>query len=183
MDFISLVIILTVLAMDSFDITLSKGETLINDSLKQNLTICLLFALAQLLTLSIGYLTGALIQSVFSMIAQLFGVVVLLIIGVKMISDGIRDRNQNIPEKFSVKEWGALAFIASLDSLAIGITFKTMNIGLLEPLLLIGIITFILSGLGILLGEKFSEVLGNKFESIGGFILVLLALNILWGMF
>lgn len=182
MSLISLIIILIILAMDSFDITLSKGESIIKNSLKENLTICLLFALAQVITLTLGYVIGALIQSIFSVIAESLGLIVLMIIGIKMTYDGVHEKNLNLSEKFNIEEWGSLALIASLDSLAIGITFKTMEFGILEPLILIGIITFILSGLGILLGEKFSEILGNKFESVGGIILILLAINMLRGI-
>lgn len=184
MNIILLIIILIVLAFDSFNITLSKGASVAEDTIKENITICLLFALAQIATLSIGYIGGTLIQSVFSTIAQLFGLIVLMLVGIKMIYDGYRlaDKRE-IPEKFNIEEWGTLAFIASLDSLAMGITFKTINLGLLEPLVLIGLITFLLAGSGIILGEKLNDVVGNKFKAIGGAFLVLLAISMLIGMF
>ncbi len=183
MNIILLIITLIVLAFDSFSITLSKGASVARDSLKQNLTICFLFTFAQMGTLSVGYIGGALIQSVFSTVAELFGIIVLVLIGLKMISGGLKSSDEKeLPEKFNMKEWSILAIIASLDSLAMGITFKTVNIGLLEPLILIAIITFILSGSGIILGEKLNDVVGNKFKTIGGVFLVILAISMLLGI-
>ncbi|RBQ24451.1 manganese efflux pump MntP [Candidatus Methanobinarius endosymbioticus] len=96
-----------------------------------------------------------------------------------MVYDGLKKDSRDIPEKFSINEWGSLALIASIDFIAVGITIKTMGLNILEPVILVGIITFILPGLGILLGERLAEIIGNKFEVMGGAILILVAISIL----
>lgn len=94
----------------------------------------------------------------------------------KMIYDGFQDDSREGPEKFSIKEWGTLAVIGGIDFIAVGITIKTLGLTILEPTILIGIIKFILPGLGILLGERLAEKIGNKFEVIGGAILIFVAI-------
>lgn len=183
MDLIYLIILLSTLAIDSFDITLSKGKSLKEDNIKENILICIIFSMTYMLMFIIGYMAGTLIEDIFSIIAQAFGIIIIIIIALKMIYDGFKKDSREDTEKFSVKKWGILALIGSIDFIAVGITIKTLGLDILEPIILIGIITFILPGLGILLGERLAEKIGNKFEAIGGAILILVAISILIGMF
>ena len=180
MHTIILILTLVVLAFDSFDISLSKGASVVKNTLRENLAICSLFAIAHMTTLTIGYIGGVLVEFIFSDIAKFFGPIVLILIGIKMIHDGFELKNEKeIPTKFNTKEWGLLAGVASLDALAMGLTFRTMHIELLEPVILIGTITFLFAGSGIILGKKLNNIIGNKFIAIGGIILIILAISML----
>ncbi|RBQ24450.1 manganese efflux pump MntP [Candidatus Methanobinarius endosymbioticus] len=79
MDFIYLLIFLTTLAIDSPDITLSKGKNLEEDNNKENILICIIFSVAYIVMFIIGYVAGTLIEDVFSTIAQLIGLIIIII--------------------------------------------------------------------------------------------------------
>ena len=72
-----------------------------------------------------------------------------------------------------------LAIATSIDALAVGITFAFFetNIGL--AISIIGLITFILSIIGVKIGNRFGDKFQNKAELTGGIILIIIGLKIL----
>ena len=72
-----------------------------------------------------------------------------------------------------------LAIATSLDALAVGITFAFFTTNIFLDILIIGIITFILSLIGGIIGKQFGNKLQNKSELLGGAILILIGLKIL----
>ena len=72
-----------------------------------------------------------------------------------------------------------LAIATSIDALAIGITLAFFKISILKAILIIGFITFTISFIGVIIGNKFGDKFQGKAEIIGGGILVLIGLKIL----
>lgn len=60
-----------------------------------------------------------------------------------------------------------------------GITFSCLDTKIMFPSILIGIVTFILSFLGVVIGKKFGIKLKTKAQFLGGIILILLGIKIL----
>ena len=78
------------------------------------------------------------------------------------------------------KQMFTLAVATSIDALAVGVTFALLpdvNIG--AAVGFIGIITFILSAIGIKIGNIFGLKFKSKAEFAGGLILILMGLKIL----
>lgn len=82
-------------------------------------------------------------------------------------------------DKFSFKELTLLAIATSIDAFAVGVTFAILKTPIIIPILFIGIVSFILSEIGIIIGQKIGHFFGNKFEIVGGIVLVLLGFKIL----
>jgi putative Mn2+ efflux pump MntP len=74
-----------------------------------------------------------------------------------------------------------LSLATSIDALAVGVSFGVLRTAVLIPALIIGLVCFIISFAGVMLGERLEELLGNKMEIIGGLILILIGINILSG--
>ena len=72
-----------------------------------------------------------------------------------------------------------LAVATSIDALAVGITFAFLKVNIWIAISLIGIITFIISILGVKIGNIFGDKYEKKAEFAGGLILILLGLKIL----
>ncbi len=72
-----------------------------------------------------------------------------------------------------------MAIATSIDALAVGITFALTSVNIYSSITIIGVITFIISVTGVLLGKKFCGLLKNKAEIVGGIILILIGLKIL----
>ena len=73
-----------------------------------------------------------------------------------------------------------LAIATSIDALAIGITYAFLDArNIMFSFVLIGVITFIISLIGVKIGNKFGDKYGKKAELIGGLILVFIGIKIL----
>ena len=72
-----------------------------------------------------------------------------------------------------------LSIATSIDALAIGITFAFLKVNIIHAVLLIGATTFILSIIGIKIGNIFGLKYKQKAEMFGGVILILMGLKIL----
>ena len=72
-----------------------------------------------------------------------------------------------------------LAIATSIDALAVGVSFAFLKVRIIEPVVIIGIITFILSVCGAFIGNKFGDKLQSKAELLGGVVLILIGFRIL----
>ena len=72
-----------------------------------------------------------------------------------------------------------LAVATSIDALAVGITFAFLKVSIVPAVLIIGSITFVLSFVGVAVGNRFGTRFQKKAEIAGGTVLVLIGLKIL----
>ena len=73
----------------------------------------------------------------------------------------------------------SLSVATSLDALAVGITLGMLQVGVWYPGAVIGLVTALLSLVGIRIGQFLGAQFGKIMEVIGGVILLLMALKIL----
>ena len=66
----------------------------------------------------------------------------------------------------------------SIDAFAVGISFATLHVNIALAVCSIGVITFLLSTIGVFIGKKFGDLLNNKATILGGLILVGMGLKI-----
>jgi putative Mn2+ efflux pump MntP len=55
-----------------------------------------------------------------------------------------------------------------------------LQAAILLPAVIIGIVCFVISFAGVMLGERLETLLGNKMEILGGIILILIGVKILY---
>ncbi len=72
-----------------------------------------------------------------------------------------------------------LSVATSIDALAVGLSFAFLRISIAVPIIVVGIVTFVLSFLGVFAGNKFGNFLGKRIETVGGLILVGIGIKIL----
>ena len=72
-----------------------------------------------------------------------------------------------------------LAIATSIDALAVGISFAFLGINILTAIAIIGVTTFVLSIIGIKIGNVFGSRYKSRAEIVGGIILILIGLKIL----
>ena len=108
----------------------------------------------------------------------------LTFIGSKMIWDAVGEMvHENVADTcfrpLRLREILSLALATSIDALAAGITFAFLQVHILPAVSLIGMITFILSCTGVILGHRFGGRQKTKAGIAGGLILILMGLKIL----
>lgn len=73
-----------------------------------------------------------------------------------------------------------LSIATSVDAMAVGITFAFLSVNVVYASSIIGIITFFISLVGIYAGRLLGNFFKSRAEMIGGIILVLIGVKILF---
>ena len=102
----------------------------------------------------------------------------LVLIGLSMIKES-REEAENLNDSFSFKTILPLAVATSIDALAVGVTFAFLQVKIVPAISFIGATTFILSAIGIRIGNIFGAKYKSKAELVGGIVLILMGVKIL----
>lgn len=181
--FIELFLIGVGLSMDAFAVSICKGLGMEKVNKKQAFVIGLYFGGFQALMPLIGWFLGIRFQQYITSIDHWIAFVLLVFIGGKMIVEAVRDPDvEEIGKKDPPpdhKEMFLLAVATSIDALAVGITFAFLGTPIVEAITIIGLTTFFLSILGVVVGNFFGTRYKKKAEIVGGIILVAIGVKIL----
>lgn len=165
------------LAMDAFSVSICKGLTLNYKFKRNSLLIGLSFSFFQMLMPLIGYFLGNTLSSKLVKFNHIIAFILLCVIGINMIIESYK--KEDIKNGLSLKELFFLSIATSIDAMAIGITFSFFEINLLFAILNIGIICFILSLIGVYLGQYIGNKFNNYTSIFGGIVLILIGFKIL----
>lgn len=184
MSGIELVLLSVGLAMDAFAVAICKGLAMSRVNVKHCLVIALFFGGFQAGMPVLGWLLGSTFANKIKMVDHWIAFLLLGYIGVKMISDGIKEwkeetKVEEMDPPLDLKELLILAVATSIDALAVGITFSFLEVAIATAAAVIGIITFVISAGGVYVGNIFGERYKTKAQITGGVILVILGLRIL----
>lgn len=166
------------LSMDAFAVAVCKGLAVPKVQKKHLFTVGLYFGGFQGLMPLIGYLLGIRFQSLITSIDHWIAFILLGLIGLNMIKES-RGEAECLDCSFSFRAMLPLAIATSIDALAVGITFAFLNVNIIPAVSFIGITTFVLSMIGIKLGNIFGVKYKSKAEIAGGVVLILMGTKIL----
>lgn len=178
MGFIELLLIAVGLSMDAFAVSVCKGLSVKKVGVKHAALAGLYFGGFQFLMPVIGYLLGFRFESVIENIDHWVAFVLLAFIGGNMIKESF-GKAEELNDDFGVKTMLLMAIATSIDALAVGITFAFLEVQILPAAGLIGVTTFLLSFVGIYIGNAFGTRYKSKAELAGGIILVVIGVKIL----
>ncbi|MDD6734993.1 MAG: manganese efflux pump MntP family protein [Clostridiales bacterium] len=180
MDILSIILIGIGLAMDAFSVSVTDGIVLKKPSFPQAAKIALFFGAFQFIMPCIGYLLGSAFASYIQASDHWIAFILLAFIGGKMLFEAIRgnDDGEEIKNPLSFSTLLVLAVATSIDALAVGVTFATVNAPLLFASSIIGTVTFVISLAGVFLGSRFGNLFGNKAEIAGGLVLIGIGIKI-----
>lgn len=181
MDIISIIIIGIGLAMDCFAVSVSKGICAKKFFFWHTLRMAFLFGLFQALMPMIGYLAGSSFAKQMMSFDHWLAFGLLTLIGGKMLYEGLKQHNPDCisPNPFKWASLLPLAFATSIDALATGIVFVPYPHLIWNAVVIIGLISFIFTFLGMYIGIHFGKRFHVKVEVIGAFILISIGLKIL----
>jgi len=176
---ITIILIALALAMDSFSVSITRGFT--NTKTKMSIEALktgFFFGTFQAIMPIIGWLAGLSIIELISGFDHWIAFGLLALVGTRMIYESITAASRKIASSTSLKVLIMLSIATSIDALAVGLSLSFLEESILIPAIIIGIITFSLSFLGLYIGKK----LGNYFERIGilgGIILIVIGFRVL----
>ena len=195
---IQILLLAIALSMDAFAVSITDGLIYQDMNKKKALFIALTFGIMQGLMPLIGYWLVELVEflvnegsagqagNIMSQVVVWTAFVLLMFIGIKMIIEGIKELKKPLEEKktklFSYKEVLLFGIATSIDALGSGVALHSglsNNVTIFIHISIIVVTTFIISLLGVLLGNKIEKLFKGKTEItsiIGGCILLVLAI-------
>lgn len=179
MDFITIVAVALGLSFDTFAVSLSYGVVRNKILFMQAVRIAFVLAFFQAGLLVTGFFLGSFISGIVRAADHWVALLLLSFLGIRMIVEGIRKKEDGEPRDFSKPlELLAAAVGTSIDAFAVGISFALLSIRIWYSSAIIGVVTFLASMTAIRIGKSAGSHLGKKVEIIGGLILIAIGLKI-----
>ena len=183
MDFPTLLVIAVALSMDAFAASLSCGCSMDKFIHSHCLLTSVLFGMFQAVMPLIGWFGVSFLQADWiESLNHWIAFILLGFIGIKMIWESFHPDGEcrDPDDVFHIKNLLILAVATSIDALAVGISFSFLNYPILSAAAVIGLTTFVLSYAGVRTGHKLSHIFGERMETVGGAVLILIGLRILF---
>ncbi len=177
MEVVNTLIVAFALAMDSFTVSVCGGAILQKVKIKNALLVGLYFGLFQSFMFVLGYLGGGNLRNYIDSYDHWIALGLLIFIGGKMIFESF-GKNKSQIFLLKSKTLLILAIATSIDAFGVGLSFVFLNKPIFPPSVLIGMVAFLLSGIGLYLGKILKQILKKKAELIGGIILIAIGINI-----
>lgn len=179
MGLLDLFIIAVGLSMDAFAVSICKGLSVEKLKPKHLLITGGYFGGFQGLMPLVGWLLGYSFKDLITSFDHWIAFVLLAIIGGNMIRESFGKEEEEVDASFGPKAMLPLAVATSIDALAVGVSFAFLNVDIVPAVLFIGATTFILSCIGVKIGNVFGTRFKSKAEFAGGVVLILLGIKIL----
>ncbi|MCL7385475.1 MAG: manganese efflux pump MntP family protein [Thaumarchaeota archaeon] len=176
MDIITAFIIAVGLAMDCFSVSIVSGMTgrvCISIAFKLGAS----FGLFQMFMPLLGWFLGKNLIEVVSTFDHWLAFGLLSFVGCKMIYESFQKERGSAILNF--RNLLMLSTATSIDAFSVGIVIGFLTASIMMPILIFGLVTFILSFLGTLVGDRLKHILGRRAQIIGGAILILIGIEIL----
>jgi putative Mn2+ efflux pump MntP len=180
MDLVTITGIALGLSFDSFAVSLSCGVIESRIRFKNAMRIAFTLAFFQGGLTVLGFFLGSTVSKQIERLDHWLAFLLLLVLGARMIINGIRDDDKKDPVDYS--RWTVLLTMAvgtSIDAFAVGISFALLKVQIWSAGVIIGAVTFLASMTAIRIGKSAGSHLGSRVEIIGGIILIVIGIKIL----
>ena len=181
------------LAMDACAVSMSNGLAEPKMKLGKIFTIAGFFGVFQIIMPIFGYLAVTVLSAtlgenftrIFGYLVPWIALTLLLILGIKMIVEGIKEgkdtnkENEESVKKLTIGGLFVQAIATSIDALSVGVIYgNVIPLEAYTTFLIIGIVTFGISVAAVFIGKKFGTIFSNKATIAGGIILCAIGLEI-----
>jgi len=173
MAFLEIFLIAISLSMDACAVSLGAGAAIRGSSRRSLFRIPFHFGLFQALMPVIGWFVGRTIEPFIASYDHWIAFALLAYVGGRMIRSGLDNKSESFSADPS-RGWTLvmLSVATSIDALAVGLSLGLLGVFILTPALVIGLVTWALSLLGMQLGQRLSDRFGKPVEVFGGLILI-----------
>lgn len=169
------------LGCDAFAVGLGVGTQFCSP--RQVFRLSFHFGLFQFLMPLIGWLAGRNMVGIARQWAPWIAFLLLFFIGAKMCYESMQPKDAGQPGQCPDPTRGfslvILSFATSIDALGVGFGLGMLGEGLLVAAVWIGIAACTMTWIAMKLGNKLSQKFGRRMETIGGAILMAIAVKLL----
>jgi len=171
------------LAMDAFAVAIATGVSLKDVSFRQTFRLSWHFGLFQALMPIIGWFLGASVQTYVEAYDHWVAFGLLALVGGNMLREAFSSAEEERQKKDSTKGLTliVLSLATSIDALAVGLSMSLLQVSIIYPAIIIGVVAGIFTIAGLHLGKKAANLkrLSPIAEIVGGLVLWVIGINIL----
>jgi putative Mn2+ efflux pump MntP len=174
MNFLSTTLIALAMSSDAFAAAVGKGAALHRPHLREALRTGFIFGIIEALTPVVGWAAGQLAAPYVAEWDHWIAFVLLAILGARMIHEGFSETEEEAEKPRSHSFWilAITGFATSIDAMVVGVGLAFMDANILVTAGAIGLATFTMVTLGVMVGRVLGIVVGKRAEVIGGIILI-----------
>lgn len=180
MEFLTSVLVGVGLAMDAFAVSLGIGTAGQAESRRAKFRLSFHFGWFQSMMTVLGWLAGSTIASYINQFDHWIAMILLGYVGGNMIRSGLNpDEDCYRCDPSRGKTLVILCVATSIDALAVGLSMAMLKTSIWIPAIIIGVVTFLISGMGLLAGNGLGAKFGKRMEIVGGLILIGIGVRVL----
>jgi putative Mn2+ efflux pump MntP len=182
---VTLILLAFGLAADAFAVALGQGAAVRTRAWRNALVVGLAFGGAQAIAPLIGWALSLLFTGFIESIDHWIAFVLLALLGAKMMREGFAKdppgEDSDPGREVVASGWRLimLAIAVSIDAAAAGITLPTLDAPIALSIAMIGIVTFVVSAAGVMIGRAGAKALGPQAEIVGGLVLIVIGAKVL----
>lgn len=170
------VIILAVaLGMDAFAVSLGLGARQQPHPRRLALLCAIYFGFFQGLMPLVGFLAGQSALGWLATSAPWIACGLLAAVGSKMLYEALFGTLEADIRATTQRALLTLAVATSIDALAAGFVLNLLPVPFVVACVVFGVVAALMSGAGVLLGQRTSALLGSHAETLGGIVLLIMA--------
>jgi putative Mn2+ efflux pump MntP len=183
MDYFALLLVAVSLSMDAFVVSISNGLAIKNVKTSHALAFGSMFGGLQFVMPIAGFLLGSSFSIYIVSFDHWIAFALLAFIGGKMFIDTIRagktEEHFTAEQTISFGKLFALGIATSIDALAVGISIALTGWNIWFSSMVIGIVAFIFSFIGVFAGKKLDKRFHKNAGIFGGIVLIGIGVKIL----
>jgi len=188
MEYAVLVGIALGLSLDAFAVAVTSSAVIHGLQFKHGLRMAIFFGFFQMIMPVIGWAAGITFSKYISGFDHWVAFGLLAFVGGRMVWSGLpcqagRQQDNGGGDKprdcRDLPTLLILAIATSIDAMAVGLSFAMINLAIVMPVIIIGLITFLVSLGGYFIGSRLGHRINFPLEILGGIVLILIGLKIL----
>lgn len=161
------------LAMDSFTVSLGIGTSGQANHNRARFRLIFHFGLFQAGMTIVGWFAGSTIAEYIQAFDHWLAMALLAYVGGNMIRSGLNSGMTNyLADPSKGKILIILSLATSIDAMAVGLSMAMLDQPWLFPAVIIGLVTWGFSSVGLLAGDRLGQKFGKRMEVLGGIILI-----------
>lgn len=182
MNLLSTVLLALAMSTDAFAAAVSKGTALEKPRWNEALRTGAIFGVIEALTPLAGWVLGLSAANYIKAWDHWIAFLLLGGLGVRMMLAGMKPPEIEAPERPTRHSFWLLAvtgFATSIDAMVVGVGLAFIDTSILRVAAAIGLATFLMVTIGVMVGRALGTVAGKRAEVLGGIVLVGIGVAIL----
>ena len=175
MNFISIALLALAMSTDAFAAAVAKGAQLQKPHWREALRTGVIFGVIEGLTPVAGWALGRGGASYVKAWDHWIAFALLGVLGLRMVHAGLKAPEAQVPQKpvrHSFWLLAATGFATSIDAMIVGVGLAFLNVDIVSVAAAIGLATFAMVTIGVMVGRLVGTIVGRRAEVFGGIVLI-----------